>query len=474
MASRRDCRYAATSVGGVGREFRWERRGAVSGVDNGARRRLPVHVLRHRDYRYIWMGQFVSMLGTQMHAAALSWQVYQMTGSAVQLGLLGLIRAIAVMSTSLLGGAVADAFNRRRVLLVTQAMLMLLSAAIAVVTMSGSVTIWFLYVIAALAAATSAFDGPARAALIPGLVPRVELAPAMSLNMLVFSVARMVGPAVGGIAVAQVGLSGTYWLDAGSFLFVIAALAMMQTRLEPPVVRGNHLEAIVEGLQFIRRTPVIWGVILLDFLATLLGSTVGLAPIFATDVLKIGPEGFGLLLSAPAAGAVLGGVLISLVPQPERPGMVMVGAVVGYGAGLMLFGASTTLLVALLALAGAGAADSISVAMRAVIRNLATPDPLLGRVAAAHSAMAMGGPRLGEFQSGVMAGAVGPRIAMIAGGAAVVVVSLAMGALVPKMSRSRLDELDAEAAARDQRWGHGGGAATTSGSAGQAGSGGDQ
>src|SRR5690606_9153050 len=114
-----------------------------------------------------------------------------------------------------------------------------------------------------------------------------------------------------------------------------------------------------EGLAFIRKTPVIWGVILLDFLATLLGSTVGLAPVFATDVLKIGPEGFGLLLSAPAAGAVIGGLLVSLVPQPDRPGLVMVGAVIGYGASLMLFGASTTLIVALLALAGAGASDSV-------------------------------------------------------------------------------------------------------------------
>lgn len=152
--------------------------------------------------------------------------------------------------------------------------------------------------------------------------------------------------------------------------------------------------------------------------------------------------------------------------------MVMVGAVVGYGACLMLFGASTTLVVALLALAGAGAADSVSVAMRAVIRNLATPDPLRGRVAAAHSAMAMGGPRLGEFQSGVMAGLVGPRIAMIAGGAAVVVASLAMGVLVPKMSRSRLDELDAEAGEPEQPWGETTEPATASGSAGRVGPGG--
>lgn len=397
------------------------------------------------------MGQFVSMLGTQMHAAALSWQVYDMTGSAVQLGILGLIRALAIFSTSLIGGSVADAFNRRRVLLLTQAGLMTISLVIAGATANGNVTIVLLYAVAAIAAAISAFDGPARQALIPALVPRNELAPAMSLNILVFAVARMVGPAVGGVAVARIGLSGTYLLDAASFIFVIGALLAMKTRLEPPLVRRNHFEAIAEGLAFIRKTPVIWGVILLDFLATLLGSTVGLAPVFATDVLKIGPEGFGLLLSAPAAGAVIGGLLVSLVPQPDRPGLVMVGAVIGYGASLMVFGLSTTLVVALLALAGAGASDSVSVAMRAVIRQLATPDPLRGRVAAAHSAMASGGPRLGEFQSGMMAGLVGPRLAMFLGGAAVVAASVAMGALLPRMTRARLAELDADAQLEEEQ-----------------------
>ena len=412
----------------------------MSGVETRPRSRLPVHVLRHRDYRYLWAGQFVSTLGTQMHAVALSYQLYQLTGSVVQLGLLGLVRAIALMVTSLIGGAVADAKDRRVVMLVTQTVLLALSLSIAVATYLDAISVPMLYIVAALIAATSAFDGPARQALIPALVPRHELASAMSLNILAMSIARMAGPAVGGFIVALVGVATTYVIDGASFLATIGALLIMRTRVELPELRATGISAVAEGLRFIRSTPVIWGIMVLDFLATLLGSTIGLAPVFAEDVLKAGPQGLGLLLSAPAAGAVLGGLIVSLLPQVSRPGRVLVLSVVVYGVFLALFGLSTSLVLALLALAGAGAADSVSVAMRHTVRNLATPDELRGRVAAAHSALAMGGPRLGEFQSGMTAFLVGPRYAMVLGGLAVVAVSGLMSWIAPAVLRYRFDD----------------------------------
>ena len=412
----------------------------MSGVEARPRSRLPVHVLRHRDYRYLWAGQFVSTLGTQMHAVALSYQLYQLTGSVVQLGLLGLVRAIALMATSLIGGAIADAVDRRAVMLVTQTVLLALSLSIAVATYLDAINVPMLYIVAALIAATSAFDGPARQALIPALVPRHELASAMSLNILAMSIARMAGPAVGGFIVALVGVATTYVIDGASFLVTIGALLIMRTRVELPELRATGISAIAEGLRFIRSAPVIWGVMVLDFLATLLGSTIGLAPVFAEDVLNAGPQGLGLLLSAPAAGAVLGGLIVSLLPQVSRPGRVLVFSVVAYGVFLALFGLSTSLVLALLALAGAGAADSVSVAMRHTVRNLATPDELRGRVAAAHSALAMGGPRLGEFQSGMTAFLVGPRYAMVLGGLAVVAVSGLMSWVAPAMLRYRFDD----------------------------------
>lgn len=414
----------------------------MSGMDAGRRSRLPVHVLRHRDYRYLWAGQFVSVLGTQMHAVALSYQLYQLTGSVVQLGLLGLVRAAALMVTSLVGGVVADARDRRAVMLVTQSTLLMLSMSIAIATYLDAINVVMLYIVAALIAATSAFDGPARQALIPALVPRHELAAAMSLNILAMSTARMAGPAVGGFMVALVGVATTYVIDGASFLATIGALLIMRTRVELPEMRAAGLKAIAEGLRFIRATPVIWGIMVLDFLATLLGSTIGLAPVFADDVLDAGAQGLGLLYSAPAAGAVLGGLIVSLMPQVSRPGRVLVVSVAVYGVFLALFGMSGSLIVALLMLAGAGAADSVSVAMRHTVRNLATPDALRGRVAAAHSALAMGGPRLGEFQSGMTAYLVGPRFAMVLGGLAVIAVSGLMSWIVPAMLRYRFDEQD--------------------------------
>lgn len=413
----------------------------MSGVD-GPRRRLPVFVLKHRDYRLLWFGQMVSTLGTQMHTVALSWQVYELTGSVVQLGLLGLVRAVALMGTSFLGGAAADTRNRRSLMLVTQSSMLALTLGLAALTTVGAVNIWMLYAFAAAIAATSAFDGPARQALIPNLVPRNELGAAISLNMLAMSSARMVGPAVGGVSVGLVGVAATYVIDAASFVAVILALLLLRTRLVTPVLALRGMEAIREGLRFIVATPVIWGIMLLDFLATLVGSTVGLAPVFAKDVLDAGPQGLGLMLSAPAAGSVIGAVIVSLLPQVERPGRMVVVSVMAYGIFLGLFGMSGSLIAAMLALVGAGAADSVSVAMRHMVRTIATPDELRGRVAAAHSALAMGGPRLGEFQSGMTAALVGPRTAMMLGGAGCILVALAVGKLVPPVMRYRLDSDD--------------------------------
>lgn len=380
-----------------------------------------------------------------MHAVALSWQVYEITGSPIYLGILGLVRAVTMMGMSLVGGAQADARDRRAILLVTQAVLLLLSAGLGVATLLDSVNVTMLFIVAALVAATSAFDGPARQALIPALVPRADLTSAMSLNILAMSVARMVGPAVGGLSVALIGVAGTYMLDASTFLGTIVALVIMKTRVAPPVRREAGLKAIADGLRFIRSTPVIWGVMLIDFMANLLGSTMGLAPVFASDVLDAGPQGLGLLLSAPAAGAVIGGIIVSVAPTVSRPGRLIVASAVAYGGFLMLFGLAPTLIWAMLALAGAGAVDSISVAMRQAVRNLATPDELRGRVAASHSALAMGGPRLGEFQSGFTATLIGAREAMIVGGAGCILAVALIGWLAPAVTRYRFaDESEDE------------------------------
>lgn len=417
-------------------------------MNDRGRRDLPIGVLRYHDFRWLWIGQFISVFGTQMHQVALSWQVYQLTGSVAQLGLLGLVRALALMLASLFGGAVADRSNRRRLMFVTQSLLLLLSAFLAVVTWTDTVTVGILYAVAMLAAAVSAFDGPARQALIPALVPRDRLAASMSLFSMGFSLARLGGPAAGGMTIAAIGVGGAYAIDAASFLGVIIALTVMRTRIETPPATTRGFAAIVEGWRFIVATPVIFGVMLIDFLATLFGSTVGLAPVFAEDVLRAGPTGLGFLLAAPAAGALLGATLLGFIPQPRHPGRTVVLAVVVYGGCLAAFGLSTSLAMALLFLAGAGAADAVSVAMRHTVRNLATPDALRGRVAAAHSALAMGGPRLGEFQSGMTAALIGPRWAMVAGGLACAGVAIALARLIPAVGAYSMGDVSAPSAPR--------------------------
>ncbi len=366
-----------------------------------------------------------------MHAAALYWQIFQITESLVQLGLLGLVRAIALFCTSLIGGVVVDSRDRRKLMLITQCILMGLSATLAAATWFGVVNVAMIYVIAAAAAVTSSFDQPARQAILPALVPREKLTAAMSLNILSSNVGMMAGPAAGGLMIAWVGIAGTYLVDSITFLGTILALLFMQTKFRAPAIRITGLPAIREGLQFIKVTPVIYGVMLIDFSATLLGSMIGLAPVFADRVHNAGPEAFGLLLAAPAFGSVCGAAAMSLVPQANRPGRIIIAAVMAYGAFLVLFGLAPTLWLAMLCLAGAGLSDAVSMTMRHTVRLLATPDALRGRVAATHSAFSSGGPRLGEFQAGMTASLIGPQAAMIFGGSAVILATLGIARLVP-------------------------------------------
>jgi MFS family permease len=193
------------------------------------RRELPIEVLKYRDYRYLWAGSFIAVLGTQMHAVAIAWQVWQLTGSAAMLGVLGLVRAFSLIGMSLIGGMVVDSRDRRKLMLITQSILVFLSLSLAITTWLDIVNIWVLYIVAAAAAITSSFDQPARQAILPALVPKDKLTAAMSLNILSSNVGMMAGPAIGGVAIATIGVAGTYFLDSLTFLGTITALLVMKT-----------------------------------------------------------------------------------------------------------------------------------------------------------------------------------------------------------------------------------------------------
>ena len=381
------------------------------------RRPAALAAFAYRDFRLLWFGQLVSQLGTQVQTVALGWLVYDLTGSAAQLGGIGLARALPIILLSLFGGTLADQSDRRKVLLISQTTMAALSAALALAVQFDRAGVPLLYLFALATAAASAFDGPARQALIPALVPRERLPNALTLNILAWDVASVLGPAVGGFALGYLGAAVCFWIDAASFFAVVAALLLMRTRQAERVVTLRGWDALVDGLRFVRARGVIWQLMLVDFFATLSVSLIGLLPVFARDVLDVGPQGLGLLYAAPSAGAIAGATLYAALPTVRRPGRLVAGSIFGYGLALAGFGLAPSFLAALVFLVLAGGLDAASMAMRQVTMQLATPDAYRGRVGALASVFFAGGPRLGQFQSGVTADVVGARVAMLGGGA---------------------------------------------------------
>lgn len=392
--------------------------------------RLPAAgaALVHRDFTLLWAGQFISTLGTQVQTVALGWLVYKLTGSAALLGGIGLARAIPTMALSLFGGTLADQMDRRKLLLISQSLLAACSALLAVVISIGDISVAALYGFAVITAAAAAIDSPASQAFIPALVPRDILPNALTLNILSSDTASVVGPACGGLIIGWLGVAAAYWFDAFSFIAVVAALLAMSTRANVIVTGRRGMAALIDGLRFVRDRPVLWQLMLVDFFAVLLASSDGLLPIFAERILKVGASGLGLLYAAISVGSVVGAAVFAFIPraqQPRRPGMLVMAATVSYGAALAVFGLSRIFILSLALLALAGGLDAIGMAMRHVVRQLATPDELRGRVGALSSVFSSGGPRLGQFQSGMVASATGAGPAMVIGGAACVVVALA-------------------------------------------------
>jgi MFS family permease len=395
-------------------------------------------VLRHRDYRLLWSAELISTIGTQMQRVAVAWQIYQLTGDAFKLGLLGLVRFAPIVIFGLFGGVLADQRDRRRLLTLTQLILCGISGILALASSRGFASLWLLYVVTFFAAAFASVAGPSRQALIPALVPREELSGAMSVNIFAMQAATVTGPAIGGWFIAQGGVQIVYAIDAISFLFVVAAVRMMHTRTAPAAAPVGTFTAAIEGFHFLWKSPVLLGVMTVDFVATFCGASMVLMPIFATEILDVGPRGLGLLLAAPAAGAVAGGFVMSVARIPHRPGAGVLSAIMLYGISVILFGLSSNFVLSLALLAFGGAADAVSMALRGAIRNLVTPDHLRGRVAATHSMFAMGGPQLGEFESGVAASFLGAGPAVALGGLGTILATALVGWYVPSIRRYRV------------------------------------
>lgn len=360
-----------------------------------------------------------------MQNAALLWHVSLLVSperKAIALGLVGLVRIAPIVVFSMVSGVVADAMDRRKVLFVTQSLAGLVALALALYTYSGGTAVWPIYALSAIGAAVSSFDLPARAALVPTLVPREHLSNAITLNTIMFQTASVVGPAAAGFAIAEAGVASAYFFNALSFGFVILALAMMRNlpvAAAPVAGETNEVSwaAAKEGLQFVFRAPLIRSTMLLDFFATFFASATALLPIFAQDILFVGARGYGWLFAAPAVGSFLTSIV--MVPATEKirkRGSVIIWSVVGHGLATIVFGFSRSFWLTFACLAFVGATDTVSTVLRNVIRQLETPDRLRGRMTGINMVFFTGGPQLGELEAGAVANSFGAPFSVITGG----------------------------------------------------------
>lgn len=376
--------------------------------------------LRHRDFRLLWLGQIVSVTGSQMQFVAINWHVYLLTKSAFALGLVGLFRGLPIIICSLAGGVIADAVDRKRLMIVTQTVMLLTAALLAAGTLRGLESVWPIYVLSAIAAAAQAFDTPARQAFMPTLVPDEDFPNAVSLGIIVFNVAIILGPAIAGFILAETGPAIIYGVNALSFLAVIAAIIAMRTSGKPDLQRGRRealsFGALKEGLRFVWHTPIIVQTMTLDFAATFFASATLLLPIFAQERLHVGARGYGFLAAAPAIGSVLTALVMARIGSFRKQGRLVVASVAVFGVATAGFGVSTVYWLSLLMLAITGAADTVSTVLRQTIRQLVTPNHLRGRMTSINMMFFMGGPQLGELEAGSVAAIIGAPLSVVVGG----------------------------------------------------------
>jgi MFS family permease len=384
--------------------------------------------LRHRDFRLLWMGQIVSVTGSQMQLVAINWHVYLLTHSPLALGMVGAFRAVPIIMCSLMGGVVADVVDRRVLMMTTQTIMLLCSAILALITFNGLERVWPIFAVTAVASGAWAFDTPARQSLMPTLVPAKDFPNAVSLSMLMFQIGMILGPTLAGFVLASRGPGLVYALNAASFVAVIVGLALMRGSGRPPKEDEQKssisLQALAEGLRFVWRTPIIVQTMTLDFVATFFASANQLLPIFAKDILVVGARGLGFLVAAPATGAVVAGLAMARMGTLKKQGKVVIVSVAVFGAATIAFGLSRVFWFSLLMLAITGGADTVSTILRQTIRQLATPNYLRGRMTSINMIFFMGGPQLGEVEAGAVASLIGAPLSVITGGGGCVVAAL--------------------------------------------------
>jgi MFS family permease len=404
---------------------RLRRLGRLAVVDVSPLKQVP-------GYRALFGAMFFAQAGRQLTVVAVPIQVFAITGSTLAVGFLGLAQLVPLLLVSLLGGALADAFDRRRLLIIADVILALTAAGFFWNAIVDSPMLWPLYALSAVNAGVAAIYNPARQALLPGLVGRGLLPAALALNQSQVQLAKTAVPALGGLLIAVAGLPVTYAAQGAAF--VIGALVV--GRIPHVAVEGGgrsfSLSSIGEGLQYLKSRRLIQAVFLIDFNAMVFGMPSALFPAFGTQVLGGDEFTVGLLFAAPGAGAMLGALTSGWVSRVRFQGRAVVIAVACWGAGIAAFGAMSSIVLAFLVLAFAGAADVVSAIFRQSITQLSVPDSLRGRLTGVHTIASGGGPRLGDFEAGAVASLTSPRFSVVSGGLACAIGAVAIAKWSPQ------------------------------------------
>ncbi|MGH9170171.1 MAG: MFS transporter [Acidimicrobiales bacterium] len=383
------------------------------------RRRLLVDITPLRtqpQFRRLWGGYLVSGLGSQLTVVAVPYQVYRLTHSSFDVGMVGLAQVLPVLFGALAGGSVADAVDRRYVLLCSQGLLCACSVGLFLNALSARPALWPLYALAAAIGGFSATDSSTRAAVFVKLVDREQLASANALWQMLYQIGSVVGPAIGGILIAHMGVGSAYLIDTCTF--TVSFFAVFGLRALPPSGGGTRFgwSSIKEGLGFLRGRQALQGTFVIDLDAMILGMPRALFPALGLVRFRGGAQAVGLLYAAPGAGALVGAGLTGWVSSVRRQGRAVLIAVTVWGASIAVFGVTPWLWPALLLLALAGAADVVSAVFRGTIMQTEAPDELLGRVSSIHTAVVTGGPRLGDAEAGTVAALAGTQASVISGG----------------------------------------------------------
>lgn len=396
----------------------------------------PWKVLAEKNFGLFWVSLLVSAIGNQLSHVAIGWQIYELTSSPLQLGLTGVFRALPVVVFSLSGGVLADRVDRRRLLILTQTLALLLALTLALLTHTGLVRVWHIYLITFLTGAATTFDLPARSALIPSLVSRDQLANAYALNVTLRQTATLVGPFLAGVLIAALGLSGSYFINAASYLGVIVCLVALRVRAsEAPAKKESTWKAMKGGLNFVGGQSVILGLLVMDTCVNVFSAHRLMAPVFARDILNVGPEGLGALLGAPAIGALLGSSAIIALGTPKKSGQLLLWVTAAYSLLLCAFALSQSFALSLAICFFIGALDSVGETLRVTLIQLITPDDMRGRVQSLVHVFVFGFPLLGQGPMGALGSIMGAPGAVFVGGVLSAAVVGAAALRVPAIKR---------------------------------------